>query len=290
MPSASQNKSDMIDLLTALAAAGLILLGAYLLLDSGLFPIHWPWFWAGWGITLAGILWWIYRDWREGTIIEEMSLLSVDASYLSESIDPDTKPRRKPKRRLSEDWSVELIGKFEWRVFEKMCMRLWRIKGVSIEATSGVGEVGVNFYLRSKSTKARIGLVRCKNWNKKPISVTLLHEMQAVMHKQHLPMALLMYHGELTDQAQVFLQRPDCKIKAHNSKEILKQIRSLPKQVQLKLLAKCTKGRYKMPSCPYCDVKLEKRVSQVSGAKSLACPNFPQCSFTLNPRNPHARH
>jgi len=248
-----------------------------------------PWvvvFWVLWSQALLGILIWIVRGVRARELYSIGGDPSVN-SYLSESVDEESPEEHSEHVKILErpdKWSVGLIGKLEWRMFEKLCIRVSRLKGNSVEENSNNRGTGVDFYLLAKDTNVRIGAVRCKNWHGKPIELEPLVELQRTVNKQKLHVGLLMYHGELSERAEAFLARPEVSIKVRNSIEILKQISALSERKQAKLLQRTTKGAYTTPSCPNCDVKLVMKIGEATGVKFMVCPNAPSCVFSMSRR------
>ena len=185
---------------------------------------------------------------------------------------------------IPTEWSEELISNVEWRVFEKLCFGLWRAKGFNIEETDNGADGGVDFYLCTPESGARITAVQCKSWKAKQIDVKVVRELQGVVASEKLRLGLLMYSGVLSKAAQDFSAKPDVTIKTRGADDILAQIRQLSEQAQSSLLHEITRGDYLTPSCPNCDVKLVEKIGRKTNNKFMACPNFPSCRYTLNSR------
>ncbi|GHA04833.1 hypothetical protein GCM10008090_12890 [Arenicella chitinivorans] len=180
-----------------------------------------------------------------------------------------------------QHWSTELIGQLEWRVFEKLCTRLWELKGFNAKETQTGADGGVDFYLYANTTQQKIGAVQCKSWGKKQIGVSVIRELQGVVAAEQLKLGLLMYTGQLSKDAQNFLQQPSVSIKAQNQHDILSEIQKLPTETQASLLRETTQGDYTTPSCPNCDQKLVQRTAKKTGKVFMGCVNFPRCRYTI---------
>ena len=185
-------------------------------------------------------------------------------------------PTKAPKH-----WSTELISQLEWRVFEKLCTRLWELKGFNAKETQTGADGGVDFYLYANTTQQKIGAVQCKSWGKKQIGVSVIRELQGVVAAEQLKLGLLMYTGQLSKDAQNFLDQPSVTIKAQNQHDILIEIQKLPTETQVSLLQEITEGDYSTPSCPNCDQKLVQRTAKKTGKVFMGCVNFPRCRYTL---------
>ena len=184
--------------------------------------------------------------------------------------------------KMPDKWSKELIDLVEWRVFEKICMSLWRIKGFNIEETHIGYDGAVNFYLQGNKNKTRIGAVQCKSSKRLKISLSVIREMQAVVAAENLNLGLLMYSGQLSKQAQDFLAKPTVSIKVQNSNNIFKEIQKLEKHHQESLLKEVITDDYAIPSCPKCEKKLVKKESKKGGKLFWGCANFPRCRCAMH--------
>lgn len=180
-----------------------------------------------------------------------------------------------------QHWSTELISQLEWRVFEKLCTRLWELKGFDAKETQTGADGGVDFYLYANTTQQKIGAVQCKSWGKKQIGVNVIRELQGVIAAEQLKLGLLMYAGQLSKDAQAFLQQPSVSIKAQNQQDILSEIQKLPTETQVSLLQEITEGDYTTPSCPTCDQKLIRRTAKNTGNQFWGCVNFPRCRYSM---------
>ncbi len=256
------------------------------LLDPVLVMPWLPVFWVLWAQALLAVLIWMYRSMR-ALVIPSLGVdPTINSSFLSETIDeePEEQSEILVPPAPPDEWSLGLIGRLEWRVFEKLCIRLSRIKGNSVEENIANRGIGVDFYLLAKDTNYRIGAVKCKNWHGKPIDLEPLVELQRAVNTEKLHVGLLMYHGELSENAEAFLARPEVSIKVRNSQQILEQIFALDEKIRAKLLARTVKGAYTTPSCPNCDVKLEMKIGEATGVKFMVCPNAPACVYSMSAR------
>lgn len=179
------------------------------------------------------------------------------------------------------EWSKELIAELDWRVFEKLCLEIWRVKGFSVKETGTGADGGVDFYLYAKATKQKIGVVQCKSWSKRQIDVKVLRELQGVVASEQLKLGLLMYSGILSKGAHEFMKNPAVSVKAQGGADILAEIGKLSSETQAELLKKMTAGDYRNPSCPSCDTKLVRRAANKTGKEFWGCANFPKCRYTM---------
>jgi len=188
------------------------------------------------------------------------------------------------EQAVATEWDEQLIAALEWRVFEKLCVKLWQAKGFEARASKQGADGGVDLYLYAKSTNQKIGLIQCKSWSKKRIGVKVVRELQGVVTGEELKLGLLMYSGRLSKDAITFLSKPAVTVKAQGNAEILSELQKLAPSEQQRLLSELTLGEYKRPSCPTCDVKLVQRQSGDNGKFFWGCSNFPRCRFVLHDR------
>jgi restriction system protein len=184
-------------------------------------------------------------------------------------------------RARPSEWSKELISELDWRVFEKLCLNIWHLKGFSVKETGAGADGGVDFYLYAKATKQKIGVVQCKSWSKRQIDVKVLRELQGVVASEQLKLGLLMYSGILSKGAHEFMKNPAVSVKAQGGADILAEIGKLSSETQAELLKKMTVGDYEKPSCPNCDTKLVRRTAHKTGKQFWGCANFPRCRYTM---------
>jgi hypothetical protein len=179
------------------------------------------------------------------------------------------------------EWSEELIAQIEWRVFEKLCIRVWQEKGFSVKETGAGADGGVDFYLHATATKQKIGAVQCKSWSKRQIDVKVVRELQGVVASEQLKLGLLMYSGTLSKAAKAFIANPAVSIKVQGNKHILKEIQKLETAKQTQLLNELFTEDHQVPSCPNCDIKLIERTAKKTGNTFWGCESFPRCRFTM---------
>lgn len=180
------------------------------------------------------------------------------------------------------EWSQELIAELDWRVFEKLCLNIWRLKGFSVEETGSGADGGVDFYIYAKETKRKTGVVQCKSWSKRQIDVKVMRELQGVVASEQLKLGLLMYSGVLSKGSNEFMKKPAVNIKAQGGADILDEIAKLPQEAQKNLLKEMTAGDYQNPSCPKCNSKLVRRTAKKTGKEFWGCENFPKCRYTMH--------
>ncbi len=178
-------------------------------------------------------------------------------------------------------WSADLIASMEWRVFEKLCVRLWNLKGFMAKETRSGADNGVDLYLYANSTKQKIGAVQCKSWANRPIGVQVVRELQGVIASEGLQLGLLMYSGKLSQAAVDFIQQANVNVKAQGHAQIYADILKLDPKVQERLLKDLTSEDFLTPSCPQCDIKLIRRARHKSGTTFWGCPNFPKCRYVM---------
>jgi len=231
--------------------------------------------------TIAGYALWVLA----AIIVVGFAIWFIKGQY--ESTKPKAHKSGKSSLNISgtekdtppKEWTTQLIADLDWRVFEKLCIKLWEEKGFSAKETGAGADGGVDFYLYADSTDQKIGAVQCKSWSSQQIGVKVFRELQGVVASEELKLGLLMYSGTLSKAASEFLTNSAVTVKSQDGTRILAEIYKLPEERQAALLSEITSGDYASPSCPKCDVKLVRRTARKSGKEFWGCANFPRCRY-----------
>lgn len=179
-----------------------------------------------------------------------------------------------------DEWSLELLKEIDWKVFEDLCANFFKAKGRKADVTNLGADEGIDIILyQSNHPEKILGVVQCKAWKKKLVSVKDIRELLGIMTDKGCPLGVFITIAGYTNDALKFAS--DKNIRLLDGKKLLEQIYTLDSDVQLELLNQATIGDYKTPSCPRCGIKLIKRDSKY-GKIFWGCKNFPQCRYTMN--------
>lgn len=190
---------------------------------------------------------------------------------------------------MPTNWSIDLIKKIEWRIFEKLAIEYFVAKGYKVLETDMGKDGGVDFYLYKSSVdetqqqqQQPLSAVQCKSWLTRKVDVKTVRELYGVMAAENITLGAVIASGEFTDDAIAFSKGKH--IQLIDGEKLLSLILDLPESAQSKLLATITAGDYTTPTCPSCDIKLVKRTASKGrnkGSSFWGCRHFPKCRYTL---------
>ncbi|MBE8189559.1 MAG: DUF2034 domain-containing protein [Candidatus Thioglobus sp.] len=173
---------------------------------------------------------------------------------------------------------LKLLADLEWKRFEILCSLYFTEKGYQANLTQKGADGGVDIELCKNKTLQAV--VQCKHYKAK-IGVKLIRELLGVMHDRdgETPKGIFITSGEFTSEAHNLANRQN--IQLISGSELLARIKMLPQKSQDNILFAITKGDYKTPSCPSCDIKMISRLSKKDGKSFWGCKNFPKCKQTF---------
>jgi restriction system protein len=174
-------------------------------------------------------------------------------------------------------WSIELLQKIEWKLFEDLSAAYFKEKGIRAELTKLGADGGIDIKLFEDDSGKPTSLVQCKAWNTKLVGVKPIREHLGVMTSENAK-GLFMATGAYTQEATEFAKANG--IMLIDGKNFLAMIQQLSADAQQRLLDCATVGDYTTPSCPSCGIKLLRR-SSIKG-DFWGCSNYPRCRQMLH--------
>ena len=184
------------------------------------------------------------------------------------------------------EWSLSLLQRLEWRVFEKLVVDYFAARGMPAQLTSNGADGGVDITVTSATTNLHHTIyVQCKAWKKQPVGVKPVRELYGVMAADKASLGWLINTGGFTNDAIQFADSIK-ELRLIDGRQFLKMIGKLSPEQQAGLLRKATAGDYTTPTCPSCDVKMVERRGKQVGAKPFwGCRSFPRCRQTMKMAN-----
>ena len=218
-----------------------------------------------------------------GSINETVADLSVSIHSPSNYEANSSLHVQKPKitNALPKQWSDYLIDSIEWRVFDRLCIAYWRLKGNKISGIAERTTDGIDFFISSPTNKqARIAVIQTRSAQASSPTVEDVKNLLKLKNKNNLSMAILMYAGKLSNVVHSYCIAHQ--IHLLGSHDLAKGIKALPKENQQQLSRALIRSDYMVPSCPNCLIKLVKRQSVKSGRVFWGCISYPNCDFRIH--------
>ncbi|WP_377480090.1 restriction endonuclease [Ottowia pentelensis] len=177
-------------------------------------------------------------------------------------------------------WSPEVFAAIEWRRFEAVVEQLFAQAGFETRAQSHGADGGVDVWLHSRHAGgAPVGVVQCKHWQGKPVSVSAMREFFGVMASHDLKRGTYATTSRFTADALAFTRANG--INGQDGDGLLALIAARTPEQQAALLATAFDGEYWRPTCPSCGVKMSDRASRKTGERFWGCVNYPRCKTAL---------
>lgn len=180
-----------------------------------------------------------------------------------------------------KEWSSYLVEMLEWRIFDRLCVAYWRVKGNSISGIAERAQDGIDFFISAPKRKSlRIGVVQTRSALSAAPNIEDIRGLIQLKERNKLSVAILMYAGRLSQVTHSYCIRNN--VRLINSKNIAKGLQLLPKKEQNDLMKSLVRPDYKVPTCPACLIKLVKRQKRKTGKLFWGCICYPVCRFTLD--------
>lgn len=197
----------------------------------------------------------------------------------------DASPDKRDKRPsleaiLPRQWSGYLVDTIEWRVFDRLCIAFWRLKGNKISGIAERTHDGIDFFISAPTNKQfRIGVIQTRSSQAASPTVDDMKNLLRLRDNNNLSVAILMFAGKLSNVVYSYCVSND--IRLLGSDNIAKGLKALPNTDQQQLLRGLIRPDYMIPSCPTCLIKLVRRQSVKSGRIFWGCVSYPKCNFTI---------
>jgi len=177
------------------------------------------------------------------------------------------------------EWSIDLLRDLEWKRFEDVCQKFYEMKGIRSETTPLGPDGGIDIRLYQDGADRPTSIVQCKAWRERYVGVNLVRELLGVMAHEKIEKAFFMTSGGFTEEAKTFAQSN--RITLINGEMLVAMIKRLPEGEQRALLKFATEGDYRIPTCPTCGIKMQRRAGKPD---FWGCRNFPRCRQKLGMR------
>lgn len=217
---------------------------------------------------------------REVKLAKDITLSIHSPSNYDEN--PDKRDKRPNLETiLPRQWSSYLVDTIEWRVFDRLCIAFWRLKGNKISGIAERTHDGVDFFISAPTNKQyRVAVIQTRSSQAASPTVEDMKNLLRLRDRNNLSVAMLMFAGKLSKVVHSFCVSND--IRLLGSDNITKGLRALSDKDQKQLLKALIKPDYAIPSCPSCLIKLTRRQSIKSGRIFWGCVSYPKCNFTIN--------
>ncbi len=176
-------------------------------------------------------------------------------------------------------WSLTLIQDLEWKRFELLCEAYFKIKKLNARVTKVGADGGVDIKLYKHNSNEIFALMQCKAW-KGAVGIKPIREFYGVMASEDIQRGIFLCSNDYTAEAKRFCEGK--RLRLMTGRSLLTAIRKLEPEQQQALLKTATKGDYKTPTCPNCDIKLTVRKGKQG--PFWGCLNFPRCRYTVRMR------
>lgn len=200
-------------------------------------------------------------------VIDDRSKASTQGS----SIEQETETQR------PSAWSIDLLQKIEWKLFEDVSAAYYNEKGIRAELTKLGADGGIDIKLFQDDSGQPTSLVQCKAWNTKLVGVKAVREFLGVMSSEKIAHGVFMASGAYSSDAIEFADANG--ITLIDGEMFLAMMLRLPADAQQRLLDLATRGDYTTPSCPSCGVKMLRRTGK--HGDFWGCMNYPRCHRKL---------
>jgi len=193
--------------------------------------------------------------------------------------EPASQPRSAPTAKPAAAplaWNIALIRELEWKRFEELCAQFWSRKGYPARLSGPGADGGVDVVIADQRDPGKIfAVAQCKSWSSKPVGVEPVRALWGA--KDHFKANLALFYGlsGFTPDARAFAEGKHLKL--ISGEELLQQIMAMPDQDRATLLAAITRGDYTTPTCPTCDIKMNRRSGKDGKPDFWGCNNFRRC-------------
>jgi restriction system protein len=194
-----------------------------------------------------------------------------------ERLEPHIEPTPESSEAATQDWSLNVLRKLEWKRFEALCVKYYETVGFKSKAARRGGDGGIEFKLYKNDGEQPIAIVRCKAWDNTIIDVKEVQELLAVMKYEKVTRGVFLTTGQYTGEAQsLAASKP---LQLLDGSGLLRKIIKLPVESQQKLLRYALRGGFDTPTCPACGTKMTKQLGK--SGKFWGCVSFPVCRQTF---------
>lgn len=164
-------------------------------------------------------------------------------------------------------------------------MEYLRIKNCGTNVTNIGKDGGIDLKVTDNAGNV-IAIGQCKAWNeKRQVNVKEVRELYGIMAAEKVRHGIYITTSSFTKDAQEFGNNK--RLLLINGDEFIQNIIELDDEGKTRLDKVARGSGYNIPTCPNCNVKMIKRVSQKGSNKGnefWGCSNYPRCKNTLQVR------
>ena len=185
---------------------------------------------------------------------------------------------RKKRRLLDQQQDLESIRRLHWKDFEALLGEYYRRRGFSVEENrQGGADGGVDLRLRDRNG---LHVVQCKQWLKRPVSVSIVRELYGVMVDQGAYRGSVVTSGTFTEEAEQFAEGKPMELV--DGERLERMIREVGGAKGASSHPPNTEYVESVTQCPRCGSPLvlrKARRGRHKGSEFYGCSSFPKCSY-----------
>ncbi len=179
------------------------------------------------------------------------------------------------------EWSSSVFDLIEWRRFEALCERLFAQAGFETKSQSHGADEGIDIWLFSKTQPdTAVSLVQCKCWTTRPVKVAEVRALLGSMAAKKVQRGVFATTSRFSADAAQFCK--DNGIHALDRTGLLGLIGQRTAEQQRELLAVATEGKFWVPTCASCGIKMVRRPPKAARSGFWGCLNYPRCRTVIN--------
>ena len=201
---------------------------------------------------------------------------------------------RKRRRLLDRQRDLDSIQRLRWKDFESFLGEYYRRRVFSVEENrQGGADGGVDLRLRDRNG---LHVVQCKQWLKRPVSVSIVRELYGVMVDQGAYRGSVVTSGTFTEEAEQFAEGKPMELV--DGERLERMIREVGGAKAVSSHPPNTPSADRVTECPRCGSPLILRKARRGRQKdrsSMAARRFrnavmsgPRCEARRSPE--HARY
>lgn len=175
-----------------------------------------------------------------------------------------------------QEWSLELLNQLDWKRKTDLCLGYFSDR-FQCKAGPLAEDGSVEVLLFKDSTERPAGLVYCRAWGDREITLETLENLSLKMAQGLIARGFCMGYGSYTAEAKEFARTHAMSL--IDDAMFLSMLKRLPDERRAELLALAVEGDYAVPTCPECGLKMIAR--QHEQARYWGCRAYPRCKGVL---------
>ncbi len=200
-----------------------------------------------------------YLVWRRRQRQIELAATAVSASpFLPEAVAPAATGSR---------FTVDLLGKLEWKRFEELVASYYNKTGVVASRTKSGPETPVHIRISWKGEPRPFACVQCIPHPAGLIEAKPLQALCEAIAAEDIRRGYVVTSGKFSVPARDLAEEKHITLLSGDI--FLEKLNALPEAARSELLRDATAGDYMTPTCPRCEIKM---------VRSAADPSVWQCA------------